>query len=129
MPKLEKLLKDSALRSRSVASWPARSNFTPALQSVATLDMGDHAFRPLPPLRLGLHFAESHSNANYFLTAAVTSPTSQKKILISCSNYLFTFATQITWHPTLNNRSGFFVFAHKTFLQDISIKKGLPEES
>ena len=46
MPRLEKLLKISALRSRSVASWPARSNFTPALQSVATLDMGDHAFRP-----------------------------------------------------------------------------------
>ena len=34
---------------------------------------------PSAPFHLsdwGLHFAESRSNANYFLTAAVTSPTS-----------------------------------------------------
>ena len=71
MPLLRELLKVYVLRSRSVALWPARSKFTPALQSVATLDTGERVPRPLPPLGLGLRFTKPHSSANKSPTAAV----------------------------------------------------------
>ena len=48
----------SVLRSRPVALWPTRSNFTSALQSVATLNTEERVLRPLLPLGLGLRFTK-----------------------------------------------------------------------
>ncbi len=76
MPKLEKLFEESCPSEPSRRFWPTRSNFTPALQSVPTLNTEERVFRPLAPFGLGLRFTKSHSSAYYFLTAAVCKPTS-----------------------------------------------------
>ena len=81
MPCLEKLFEGCCPSEPSHRVWPTRSNFTSALQSVATLNTEERVLRPLLPLGLGLRCAKPHSNAYYFLTAAVL-PDQLEKFLI-----------------------------------------------